>query len=68
MTDGNSFARVDQDAWARFARACREAGTLLPARSPVTSFLSHAHGDKDIEQAFEAMEVSLKKMQKEDEL
>ena len=68
MTDGNSFARVDQEVWTRFARICREAGVLLPARSPVTSFLSHAHGDKDIEQAFEAMETALKKMQKEDEL
>ncbi len=68
VTDGNSFARADQEAWSRFARACREAGTLLPARSPATSFLSHAHGDKDIEQAFEAMEAALKKMQKEDEL
>lgn len=68
VTDGNSFARVDQEVWSRFARACREAGTLLPARSPATSFLSHAHGDKDIEQAFEAMEAALKKMQKEDEL
>lgn len=68
VTDGNSFARADQEAWSRFARACRDAGTLLPARSPATSFLSHAHGDKDIEQAFEAMEAALKKMQKEDEL
>ncbi len=68
VTDGNSFARVDQEAWSRFARACREAGVLLPSRSPVTSFLSHAHGDKDVEQAFEAMETAFRKMQKEDEL
>lgn len=68
VVDGNSLARVDQDAWGRFARACREAGLLLPARSPVSSFLSHAHGDKDVEQALEAMETGLRKMQKEDEL
>ena len=68
VTDGNSFARVDQEAWGRFARACRESGLLLPARSPVPAFLSHAHGDKDIEQALAAMETGLKKMQKEDEL
>ncbi|HVN76593.1 MAG TPA: aminotransferase class III-fold pyridoxal phosphate-dependent enzyme [Thermoanaerobaculaceae bacterium] len=68
VTDGNSFARVDQDTWVRFARACREAGLLLPARSPVPSFISHAHGDKDIEQAVAAMEAGMKKMQKEDEL
>ena len=67
VVDGNSLARVDQDAWTRFAHACREAGLLLPARSPVPSFLSHAHGDKDIAQALEAMETGLKKMQKEDE-
>jgi glutamate-1-semialdehyde aminotransferase len=59
---------VDQEAWGRFTRACREAGLLLPARSPVASFLSHAHGDKDIEQALAAMETGLKKMQKEDQL
>ncbi len=40
---------------------------LLPARSPATSFLSHAHGDKDVEQALAGMEAALKKMQKEDE-
>jgi glutamate-1-semialdehyde aminotransferase len=48
-------------------RACREAGVLLPARSPVASFLSHAHGDKDIEQALLGMETGLKKLQKGDE-
>ncbi len=68
VTDGNSFARVDQEVWGRFARACREAGLLLPARSPVPAFLSHAHGDKDIEQALAAMEAGLKRLQKEDEL
>jgi glutamate-1-semialdehyde 2,1-aminomutase len=67
VVDGNSLARVDQDAWGRFARACREAGLLLPARSPVPAFLSHAHGDKDVQQALEAMEAGFKKMQKEDE-
>jgi glutamate-1-semialdehyde 2,1-aminomutase len=68
VVDGNSFARADQETWSRFTRACREAGLLLPARSPVTSFLSHAHGDKDIEQALEAAEAALKKMQKDDAL
>jgi glutamate-1-semialdehyde 2,1-aminomutase len=67
VTDGNSFARVDQETWGRFSRACREAGVMLPARSPVTSFLSHAHGDKDIEQALAGMDAALKKIQKEDE-
>ena len=67
VTDGNSFARADHESWGRFARLAREAGALLPSRSPVTSFLSHAHGDKDVEQVLEAMETALKKMQKEDE-
>jgi glutamate-1-semialdehyde 2,1-aminomutase len=67
VADGNSFARVDQETWSRFARACREAGVLLPGRSPVASFLSHAHGDKDIEQALLGMETGLKKLQREDE-
>jgi len=48
-------------------RACREAGVLLPGRSPATSFLSHAHGDKDVEQALAGFESALKKLQKEDQ-
>jgi glutamate-1-semialdehyde 2,1-aminomutase len=67
VVDGNSFARVDQESWARFVPACREAGVLLPGRSPSASFLSHAHGDKDIEQALAGIEAALKKMQKEDQ-
>lgn len=67
VTDGRSFARVDQELWTRFVRAVRENGVLLPSRSPVTSFLSHAHGVKDIEKVIAAMEVSLRRMQKEDE-
>ncbi len=68
VVDGNSFARVDQDAWSRFARYTREAGLLLPSRSPVASFLTHAHGVKDIEQALAAMEQALRRMQKDDEV
>ncbi len=67
VADGNSFARVDQETWGRLARASREAGVLLPGRSPVAAFLSSAHGDKDIEQALAGMESALRKMQKEDE-
>lgn len=67
ITDGGSFARVDHDSWSRFVRSVREAGVLLPARSPQACFLSHAHGVKDIEQALAAIEGALKKMQKEDE-
>jgi glutamate-1-semialdehyde 2,1-aminomutase len=68
VVDGNSHARVDQELWARFARHAREAGLMLPQRSPVTSFLSHAHGVKDVEQALAAMENALRRMQKEDEV
>ncbi|MGE5234900.1 MAG: aminotransferase class III-fold pyridoxal phosphate-dependent enzyme [Acidobacteriota bacterium] len=68
IVDGNSHARVDQDSWARFTRNAREAGLMLPQRSPATSFLSHAHGVKDIEHALSAMEQALRRMQKEDEL
>ena len=67
VVDGNSFARVDQESWGRFVRGCREAGVLLPGRSPAASFLSHAHGDKDVEQALAGMDTALKKMQKEDQ-
>jgi glutamate-1-semialdehyde 2,1-aminomutase len=68
VTDGASFARVDQDSWTRLTRGVRENGALLPARSPVTSFLSHAHGVKDIEKALSAIEATFRRMQKEDEL
>lgn len=68
VTDGASFARVDQETWTRFARGVRESGVLLPSRSPVTSFLSNAHGVKDIEKVLSAMETTFKRMQKEDEL
>jgi glutamate-1-semialdehyde 2,1-aminomutase len=67
VTDGASFARVDQEAWQRLARACREAGVLLPGRASATSFLSHAHGVKDVEQVLSAIEGALRKMQREDE-
>jgi glutamate-1-semialdehyde 2,1-aminomutase len=67
VIDGDSFARVDQETWTRFSRAAREAGVLLPGRSPVTCFISHAHGVKDIEQALAAMDAALKKLQKDDE-
>jgi glutamate-1-semialdehyde 2,1-aminomutase len=67
VVDGASFARADTETWVRFARAAREAGVLLPSRSPAPAFLSHAHGVKDIEQAISGMEAALRKMQKEDE-
>lgn len=67
VTDGGSFARVDHDSWARLVRLVREAGVLLPSRSPSPCFLSHAHGVKDIEQALSAIEQALKRMQREDE-
>lgn len=67
VSDGASFARVDQETWSRFSRGCREAGLLLPYRSPATCFLSHAHGVKDVEQVIGAMEVALRRMQREDE-
>lgn len=67
VSDGGSFARVDQHSWTRFARYVRELGVLLPMRSPSPCFLSHAHGVKDIEQALAAIEAALKRMQKEDE-
>jgi len=67
VVDGNSFARVDADTWVRFVRACREAGVLFPGRSPVPSFLSHAHGDKDVEQVLAGVESALKRLQRESE-
>ncbi len=68
VAGAESLAAVDQETWYRFARACREAGVLLPSHSPVTSFLSHAHGDKDIEQALAGMENALRKLQKQEEV
>jgi glutamate-1-semialdehyde 2,1-aminomutase len=66
IVDGASFARIDQETWGRFARAAREAGILLPFRSPLPAFLTNGHGVKDIDQALTAMESALRKMQKED--
>jgi glutamate-1-semialdehyde 2,1-aminomutase len=67
VTDGGSFARVDQELWTRFQRGVRENGVLLPFRSPITSFLSHAHGVKDIEKVLSAMDATFRRLQKEDE-
>ena len=67
VSDGSTFARVDQESWSRFARALREGGVLLPSRSPAPAFLSHAHAVKDIEQVLSAMDAALKRMQREDE-
>lgn len=67
ITDGSTFARVDQESWGRFVHALREGGVLMPGRSPAPAFLSHAHGVKDIEQALSAIDSALKKMQREDE-
>ena len=67
VVDGNSFARVDQETWARFIRHTRDAGVLLPTRSSSLAFLSHAHGVKDVELVLSTMEATLKRMQKEDE-
>lgn len=67
VVDGTTFARVDQDTWERFSRGARDAGLLLPARSPSPCFLSHAHGVKDLEQILTAMETVLRRMQREDE-
>ena len=67
VADGNSFARVDQERWARFIRHVRDGGVLLPGRASSLAFLSHAHGVKDIELVLAAMEAALRRMQKEDE-
>jgi glutamate-1-semialdehyde aminotransferase len=67
VVDGNSFARVDQETWARFLRYTRDGGVLLPTRASGLAFLSHAHGVKDVEHVISTMEAVLKRMQKEDE-
>jgi len=67
VVDGNSFARVDQETWARFVRLTRDGGVLLPTRPSSLAFLSHAHGVKDVELVISTMENALKRMQKEDE-
>jgi glutamate-1-semialdehyde 2,1-aminomutase len=67
VVDGNSFARVDQETWARLLRYTRDGGVLLPTRASGLAFLSHAHGVKDVEHVISTMEAALKRMQKEDE-
>ncbi len=68
VKDAASAASCDQNTYRRFWEAAREAGTLLPARSPAPAFVSMAHGVKDVETALQAMEAALRKMQKEDEV
>jgi glutamate-1-semialdehyde 2,1-aminomutase len=67
LTDGKSFARVDQPTWTRFARGRARPAPPRPAahRRP---HLSHAHGVKRREHALLGMEQALRRMQKEDEL
>jgi len=67
VVDGNSFARVDQETWARFVRHTRDGGVLLPTRASSLAFISHAHGVKDVEVVVATMEAALKRMLKEDE-
>jgi len=68
VKDAASAAACDQLTYRRFWLATKEAGALLPARSPAPAFLSLGHGVKDVEAALQAMEAALRKMQKEDEL
>jgi glutamate-1-semialdehyde 2,1-aminomutase len=68
VKDAASAAACDQQTYRRFWEATREAGALLPAKSPAPAFLSMAFGVKDVEQVLQAMEAALRKMQKEDEL
>jgi len=68
IKDAVSAAAGDQTTYRRFWLATKEAGALLPAKSPAPAFLSLAHGVKDVEAALQAMEAALRKMQKEDEL
>lgn len=67
VRDAQTAAACDQGTYRRFFEAVKDNGALLPARSPAPAFLSLAHGVKDVEAALQAMEVALRKMQKEDE-
>ncbi|MGC8915513.1 MAG: aminotransferase class III-fold pyridoxal phosphate-dependent enzyme [Thermoanaerobaculum sp.] len=67
VRDAATAASCDQATYRRFFQAVKENGALLPAKSPSPAFLSLAHGVKDVEAILQAMEVALRKMQKEDE-
>lgn len=67
VRDAASAAACDQATYRRFFEAVKDNGALLPAKSPAPAFLSLAHGVKDVEAVLQAMEVALRKMQKEDE-
>jgi len=49
VTDWDSAAKSDTQAFARFFRALLEAGMYLPPSQFETAFLSTAHSEKDIE-------------------
>ncbi|MCS7183510.1 MAG: hypothetical protein NZ869_10435 [Thermoanaerobaculum sp.] len=67
VRDAATAAACDQATYRRFYAAVKDNGTLLPAKSPAPAFLSLAHGVKDVEAVLQAMELALRKMQKEDE-
>lgn len=67
VRDAQSAAACDQVTYRRFYEAVKDNGALLPAKSPAPAFLSLAHGVKDVEAVLQAMEIALRKMQKEDE-
>jgi glutamate-1-semialdehyde 2,1-aminomutase len=48
VTDWNSAAKSDTQAFARFFRAMLDAGIYLPPSQFETAFLSTAHSEKDI--------------------
>jgi len=58
VTDWNSAARSDADAFGRFFRAMLESGIYLPASQFEAAFVSAAHTDHDVHQTIAAARQS----------
>ena len=58
VTDWNSAAKCDTEAFARFFRAMLDKGIYLPPSQFEAAFLSAAHTEKDVEQTIAAARQS----------
>jgi glutamate-1-semialdehyde 2,1-aminomutase len=59
VTDWNSAAKCDTQAFARFFRAMLDKGIYLPPSQFEAAFLSAAHTEKDVEQTIAAARQAL---------
>ena len=64
VTDWDSAATSDTEAFGRFFRAMMESGVYLPPSQFEAAFLSAAHTDADVEETIAAAREAFAGMQK----